>query len=198
MVQKLFFKQLELVIFESVYFPQEDSVLLAENVTFSRGNRVLDLGCGCGIQGLNAAILGASQIVCSDINPVALKNAKKNAVQNGFQKKFSFIESSFFSGFKKNEKFDCIIFNPPYVPSGKEKKWTETDGGKKGRETLDFFLEQCGAFLKKNGTVFFLQSSLNGVSLTEKKLEKLGLGFEIIAKQKLFFEELVVFKAWKK
>ncbi|MBU0636201.1 methyltransferase [Candidatus Micrarchaeota archaeon] len=197
MPQKVFFKQLELDVLESVYTPQEDSFLLAEHVRIPTKATVLDLGCGTGIQGLNAALQGASRVVCTDINPMALKNAKQNASKNGFEKNFVFQESDLFSGLPPDEQFDCIIFNPPYVSSEKNKKWIETDGGKKGREVLDRFLESFGTFLKENGMVFFVQSSVNGLVQTEKKLKQLGFLFEIIARKKLFFEELVVFKVEK-
>jgi release factor glutamine methyltransferase len=200
MTKKVFFKWLELEILPTVFEPQEDSFLLAENTRFLQGSRVLDLGCGCGIQGLAASVRGASEIVFSDLNPKALENAKKNAELNVKivppQTRFSFVQSDLFSAFS-GQSFDCIIFNPPYVPSDSEKKWIEVDGGKNGREVLDRFLAEFPSFLKTNGTVFFLQSSLNGITETEKKLQQLGFQSGIVARQKLFFEELVVVRARK-
>ncbi len=198
MNKKVFFKWLELDVFPSLYEPQEDSFLLAKILSVPQGSRVLDLGCGCGMQGLTAAMRGASEIVFADLNPKALQNAWHNAELNakalGQEKKFFFVESDLFSNLK-NQLFDCIVFNPPYVPSDSKKKWVETDGGHKGREVLDRFLAEFSNFLKPNGTVFFLQSSLNGISETESQLHKTNFQFEIIGKEKLFFEELLVFKA---
>lgn len=183
-----------------MYEPQEDSFLLAQNLSVPLGARVLDLGCGCGMQGLAAAMRGASEIVFADVNPKALENAKRNAELNqqaiGREKKFFFVQSDLFSNLK-NESFDCIVFNPPYVPSGSKKKWVETDGGHHGREVLDRFLKEFPAFLKPSGIVFFLQSSVNGISGTESTLKKMNFRFETVAKEKLFFEELIVFKAFR-
>ncbi len=181
-----------------MYEPQEDSFLLAKILSVPQGSRVLDLGCGCGMQGLAAAMRGASEIVFADLNPKALENARHNAELNtkavGAGTKFLFVQSDLFSNLK-NQLFDCIVFNPPYVPSDSKKKWVETDGGHKGREVLDRFLKGFPAFLKPNGTVFFLQSSVNGIAETESKLKKAGFQSEIVGKEKLFFEELLVFKA---
>lgn len=195
--KKVFFNGLELVVFSSVYEPLEDSFLLANALPELNRAVVLDLGCGCGLQGIAAALKGAQRVVCADQNPVALENARENAQKAGLAEKFSFVQSDLFSGFSGKEKFDCIVFNPPYVPSENELKWIETDGGEKGRQVLDRFLDAFSSFLAEKGVVFFLQSSQNGVRETERRLEKQGFRCAILVREKLFFEELVVFRVWR-
>ncbi len=95
---------------------------------------------------------------------------------------------------QKNEKFGLIIFNPPYVASGSKAKYADLDGRKKGRAVLDRFLRGMLPHLEKGGKCFFLQSSLNGESKTKKLLRELGLKAGIVARKRLFFEELLVFK----
>ena len=63
---------------------------------------------------------------------------------------------------------------------------------------LDRFLLQMSEFLSEGGMVFVLQSDLNGFKETEDLLKRLNFNFEIVAREKLFFEELVVFRAWKR
>lgn len=196
MITKFFFKNLELDIFDSVYEPLEDSILLANAVQTGPVDSALDLGCGCGIQGLNLVLQGASRVVCADTNRVCLQNAQHNFEKNSFAKNLELIESDLFDKIPASKPFDVIVFNPPYVAS-ETIAWSETDGGKNGREILDQFLQLFPAFLKSNGTVFFLQTDLNGIPKTEQKLKKQGFRFEIVARQKLFFEELVVFKTQK-
>lgn len=194
---KFFYKSIELVVFENVFEPREDSMLLADAISEgdARGKIVLDLGCGSGLQGLNALLLGAKKVFFADIDGNAVNNAKENAKLAGAGKRTAFKKSDLFSALR-GKKFGLIVFNPPYVDSGKEKKWLDTDGGKKGREVLDKFLARAKRHLEKGGKIFFVQSSLNGKQKTKKLLEKLGFAFEVAARKKLFFEELVVFKAW--
>ena len=47
------------------------------------GDRLLDIGCGTGIQSLVGAILGASDILAVDLDPEAIKSTKVNAKLNG-------------------------------------------------------------------------------------------------------------------
>ena len=196
-MQFFFLNGLKLAVFPRVYEPSDDSFLLAENAEIAKGCCVLDLGTGSGIQGINAAMKGAARIVCTDVNESALKNAEENAKKAGFSERFEFRQGSLFECIGKREKFDAIVFNPPYVPSG-EKRFVDLDGGRKGRETLDKFLEGFGEHLKKNGKCFFLQSSLNGKKETAKALKKNGFGARVVARKRLFFEELVVFRAEKR
>lgn len=191
-----FFKGAELKVFPTVYEPDEDSFLLAESVELEPDSAVLDLGCGSGIQGINAAMLGAKKVVCTDVNKKALENAKENVKALGFSKSFEFREGSLF-GCVADESFDLIVFNPPYVFSN-DKKFVELDGGKKGREVLDLFLQEFAGHLKKGGQCFFLQTSLNGEKETGKILKGQGLSFEVAARKRIFFEELLVFRFFLK
>lgn len=47
------------------------------------GDRVLDFGCGSGILALGAALLGAREVVATDIDPQALTATRDNARANG-------------------------------------------------------------------------------------------------------------------
>lgn len=185
----------EITLLKGSYYPAEDSILLSQAVKFEKGTTILDMGCGSGIQSINAVKHGAQKVLAVDISETALKNTLLNAKKFGMLEKISVQKSNLFELI--NEQFDAIIFNPPYVET-KEKKSPDIDGGKNGREVLDDFLEKFGSYLKKGGTCFFLQSTLNGLKKTEKILTRKKFGFKIVARKKLFFEELVVFRAWKK
>ncbi len=180
---------------KQVYFPAEDSILLSECIQVFPQAKVLDLGCGTGLIGLISAKQKA-EVLCSDINPVALKLTQKNAEKNKL--KIEIRKSNLFSKIK--EKFDLIYFNPPYLEKeGKKNDWLEKalNGGKKGRKIIDKFIPEIKKHLKENGKCFFLQSDLNGIKETENLMKKEGLEFKIIKRKKLFFEELVVFEAQK-
>ena len=172
---------LQLFIFDDVYEPAEDSYLLAKWVEkFSKGKKVLDVGTGCGIQAIVAAKSGAKEVVGIDKNPKAVENAKLNAKENNVD--CNFFVSDLFSDVK--EKFDLIVFNPPYLPTEKEEKLggeinLAFDGGESGRETIDRFLKQYKRFLNKGGFALLLESSLSGIK--GEILEEIEIGGEKLA-----------------
>src|SRR3989344_2269214 len=122
----------------SFYAPDEDSFLLAESVKDyidklkNKNIKVLDLGTGSGFQSKNIIGLGINKrnITASDINPNAIKQAKKLGVKT--------IKSNLFS--KINNKYDLVLFNPPYLPEDKYDKGIDTTGGKKGDEIVVMFI----------------------------------------------------------
>ncbi|MDO8428512.1 MAG: methyltransferase [Candidatus Diapherotrites archaeon] len=187
-----FFKDKQLPLLDSLYEPREDSYLLAKTVKIQKGETTLDMGCGSGIQTINVLLQGA-QATAADVNEVALKNTELCAYALGFKKNLKLIHSNLFEKISITEKFDTIVFNPPYVESH-SLAIPEIDGGKKGRQILDKFLKQVPNYLNPKGSCYFLQSNLNGVKETEKKLAQLNFSFQIIAKEKIWFEELQVWK----
>jgi ribosomal protein L11 methyltransferase len=51
------------------------------------GKRVLDVGCGSGILGIAAALLGAASVLGVDTDPIAVQATQANAALNGLQEK---------------------------------------------------------------------------------------------------------------
>lgn len=162
------------------------------------GPRILDVGTGCGIQALVCAQADAKNTVLGvDANPHAAENAKLNAEKNKIRNA-EFRESDLFSNVRG--RFDAIIFNPPYLPTSEEEKIKGKlnlafDGGKSGRETTDKFLAQFPKYLKKDGTLLMVESSLAGIEKTIGKLEKTGFEAKIVDEEKFFFERIAVIKA---
>ncbi len=179
----------------SIYYPSEDSYLLAENVSIQKDAECIDLGCGSGIQAMNMLLQGAAKVTAIDIDKECLEATVKNADSMGMKKKIITLQSDLFSEFSGTA--DAIVFNPPYVFT-EDIRYRELDGGKNGREVLDRFLEQFPKHLKHKGKCFFIQTSINGYPATNIKLENAGLKFSIKAKRGGFFEELAVYECTKK
>jgi len=175
-MQKAFYKEIELDVFEEIYEPREDSFLLADSLKNLQGKKVLEIGSGSGLQSIVAAKQGAI-VTAVDINSLAVKCTKHNAEKNNVQ--INCFQSDLFSHIK--EKFDIIIFNPPYLP-GKSSDIT-VDGGKNGMEVIDKFLEQAKDYLTDKGYVLLLISSLNNFDLGET-----------VALHHVFFEDIIVKK----
>lgn len=155
----------------------------------------IDMGCGSGIQTLNLLFAGAGKVIALDINEKALETIAKNCGLAGFHGKIDARISDLFSAC--NEKADLIVFNPPYLET-EAKKFPDLDGGKMGRELLDRFLTEMPAHLNKGGKCYFLQTDLNGYAATERKIESLGMELEVVARKRLFFEELTVYRCWRR
>lgn len=191
----LYYKGLKLKLHPQVYEPAEDTFLLAENLKVRKGDIALDIGTGTGIIALLMA-KKARFVLGVDINPIAVELARENAKINGI-KNVEFRMSDLFENVEG--KFDIITFNPPYLPGEAKELKEPIDlaliGGRKGREILDRFIHQIRDYLKPEGVVQIVQSSITGVDETIEKLTKMGFKAEITAKERYFFEEIVVITA---
>lgn len=182
-----------------VYEPAEDTFLLADNMDVREGDVVLDMGTGCGILAVLSA-LKASHVVAVDINPYAVKCARKNAKINGVLGKVDFICGSLFDPLRVGLRFTLILFNPPYLPSEERPEaWVEYSwaGGVDGRSVIDKFLTFLPSYLDRGGRLLMTQSSLSDTEKTIKLLEEKGFKVEIIGEIRLFFETIALIKAIK-
>ena len=99
-------------------------------VEFKEGDKVLDLGCGCGVVGICAAKqIGADKVVMCDISENAVLLSKQNAVANGVDGVI--IRQS--DGLKEISEngFTLILSNPPYHTDFAVAKGFIEDGFKK-------------------------------------------------------------------
>lgn len=58
---------------------------LDARVTAGSGDVVLDVGCGSGILGLAALLLGAARVVATDVDPDSIEVTRENATANGLE-----------------------------------------------------------------------------------------------------------------
>nr|WP_316615468.1 50S ribosomal protein L11 methyltransferase [uncultured Ruminococcus sp.] len=73
------------------------------------GERVLDVGCGSGILGIAAVMLGADSAFGVDIDEVAVRTANENAAVNHVQDKFTAIAGDLVD--KVDGKYDIVVAN---------------------------------------------------------------------------------------
>ena len=89
------------------------TLLMLSHCGLNDGDRVLDLGCGCGIVGIYAAKrVGAERVTMCDIQPEAVSVSRKNAEANGV----GGVEICLSDGLKDlpRKKYTLILTNPPY------------------------------------------------------------------------------------
>lgn len=173
-----------------IYEPAEDSYLLNETLkeflkNKDRNIRILDMGSGSGIQAKTCKDLGFKNILTVDIN----KEAVKHLEQLGFKS----IHSNLFSKINKENKFDLIMFNPPYLPEDKYDKEKDTTAGKKGYELIIKFLGKAKNYLENGGHVLLLFSSLSQPNIIKKHAIEMNYKLKLLKKQKLFFEEIYIY-----
>jgi release factor glutamine methyltransferase len=191
----LTYQRFRFEVFPGVYEPREDSFLLADRLEVRPGGRFLDLGTGCGIQGILAS-QRAGEVIAVDINPAAVACARHNLRLNEAPN-VRVLEGDLFEGVEG--VFDTIAFNPPYLPTEPgepedllSRAW---DGGRDGRRVVDRFLRKVDGHLLEEGMILLVQSSLNGPARTMGALEAKGFSVEVVGEISLFFERLSLLRA---
>jgi release factor glutamine methyltransferase len=111
----LSFMGLDLHISEDVFAPEGpeegDPFHKAVLVEVKPSDRVLDMGTGCGVSAILAAMT-SSQVVAVDINPRSVACAIANAERNGVGDRITFLQSDVFDAVEGD--YDLIIFDPPF------------------------------------------------------------------------------------
>jgi release factor glutamine methyltransferase len=148
---------------------------------------VLDMGTGSGHQALVAAQKkSVTSVLAVDINPKSVSTCKK--INNP---KITCKKSNLFSAVK--EKFDTIIFNPPYLPQEGKERILALEGGKQGHEIIEQFLDEVHQYMNINGRILLVFSTHSKPDLIYQILDRNLLDYERVAAQKHFFEELFVY-----
>ena len=75
------------------------------------GSRVLDMGCGCGVNAILAAREGA-RVLAVDVHEGAVIATRANAAANGVAGRVEARVSDVFSSVEG--EFDLVVFDPPY------------------------------------------------------------------------------------
>jgi HemK-related putative methylase len=175
----------------TIYEPAEDSYLIKKHIKDYAKNNVLEIGTGSAILAIEAA-KHADSVLAVDIQKKVIQHCKKT-IKN---KKIKWKQSNLFQNVSK-QQFDCIIFNPPYLPNDMRVKDIALDGGKKGYELTERFLNEANQYLKEDGTILLLFSSLTKKNIIEQIIEDNCLEYKQIDTQSISFETLYVYAITK-
>jgi len=171
---------------ESEPYPlSEDTFFLADYIKNEKGECALDIGTGSGYL---AALLekSFSLVVGTDLSFNVLKKQEyfttNNVCCNGAD--------------ALHNLFDLVICNMPYLNTD-EILDIRTDGGRDGLEAPMKIIGSAKSRIKSGGKFIYVTSSLSDFKklISYTKLE--GFNVNILAKKKLFFEELILVKAVK-
>lgn len=190
------YNELAIELHPEVYDPAEDSFLLLDTIHVDSQDTVLEIGSGCGVVALECARQGA-RVLCTDINPFAVQLTCYNLEKNRRLLKGSVEvrQGDLFSVLQRNETFDVIVFNPPYLPTSKKEKvggWFDaaTDGGTDGLHVTTRFVCGVKKHLSPQGHAYVIFSSLSPRSTLENLLKKARFTFEVVARHKCDGEEI--------
>lgn len=154
----------------SVLIPRpETELLVSEAIEFLKdlpSPRFLEIGVGSGC--ISVSILhnapNAVGVGC-DISEAALKTAAANAERHAVKGRLNLLLSDVFAAVA-DEKFDLIVSNPPYVPTGDiaglekdvrdfEPHGALTDGTADGLAVIRRLVAEAPIYLNKNGRLMF-------------------------------------------
>ena len=165
------------------YPPSEDTFFLADHIKDESGESALDIGTGSGYL---SSILekSFSLVIGTDLLFNVLRKqdylTRNSICCNGAD--------------VINHKFDLIICNMPYLNTD-EVSDIRTDGGRNGLEVPIKIIDSAKSRIKPGGKFIYVTSSLSDFKklISYTKLE--GFDVSVLAKKKLFFEELILVQA---
>ena len=111
------FEKFKIETNNKVFSPRMDVEIFVQAIQgiIRKDSKILELGTGTGAISIALAKNFKNiSILATDINKFSIKLAKKNSEINKVDKVINFKESNWFSNVKNN-KYDFIITNPPYL-----------------------------------------------------------------------------------
>ncbi len=158
------FMGLKFQVTRDVLIPRQDTETLVEEVMryLHDGMRILDMctGSGCILLSLLRYSNRCQGTGC-DLSGKALAIARQNAGALGLEA--DFIQSDLFE--KVTGKYEIIVSNPPYIPSGQIPGLMEEvrehdplaalDGGEDGLDFYRKIIKEAGEYLYPGGMLFF-------------------------------------------
>lgn len=146
-----------------VLIPRPETELLCEYaIDIIKQNNlksVLDIGTGSGAIAYTIACETKAKVYASDISEKALGIAR----ENGKDKDIKFILSDVYDNISNDIKFDMIISNPPYIPTGdyvedivkNNEPHLALYAGEKGLDIYDRIIKDAEKYLSGNGWILF-------------------------------------------
>ncbi|MFE9441839.1 HemK2/MTQ2 family protein methyltransferase [Streptomyces sp. NPDC006602] len=179
------------LVLPGVYAPQEDTALLAGALSeepLPPGADVLDVGTGSGALALEAARRG-TRVTAVDVSWRAVWTARLNAWLAGVPLR---IRRGNLFGPVRDQSFDLILTNPPYVPAplgvrlphGPARAW---DAGRDGRFVLDRICREAPALLRPGGVLLIVHSALSDPGRTLEHLRAAGLKASVTRRCRIGF-----------
>ncbi len=146
-------------------------------------SRVLEIGTGTGAIAAAAAQAGG-HLTATDINPYAIQCARTTMRLNNLQNRVSVLSGDLFEPVK-NQTFDVVLFNPPYLAS-KASSWiAQAWSAGPQCKLIARFLSGAHQVLVKGEQIQILFSSATVLTTILQMIRKEGYDIQVIAQGRL-------------
>ncbi len=173
-LNRCFFFNIEFKIYNDVFIPRSSTEYMVsfiiKFIKFNNIVNILDLGSGSGVISYCIAKNCINTfILCVDIDKICISLIKYN-IRKLKLYNIKYLRSNWFNKINKNNLFDLIICNPPYIWS-KDKCLNNKDlryesyislvSNKKGFEDINYIIKNSYFYLKNSGWLIIEHSFLN-------------------------------------
>ena len=167
-VGKKEFFSLEFEVTPAVMIPRPDSEFVVIEFLQQFKNRinpvVADVGTGSGNLAIAAAVQHpGARFYAIDVSADALKVAQRNAARHNVADRIEFLQGDLLCPLPESLQCDCIMSNPPYIPTAQIAQLpvgvreyeprVSLDGGPTGLEVVARLIDQAGGHLKPGGWI---------------------------------------------
>ena len=102
------------------------------------------------------------RLTLADVNPEAIEAIHETIKINNLQNKVTVYQSDCLDAISKNEKWDLVVSNPPWLPYGDDRPGKQKSRNlilhDPGNRVHKKFYQDINKFLNPNGSIFFLES----------------------------------------
>jgi HemK-related putative methylase len=189
-----------LLVLPEVFNPTvfRTSALLARTIADFAPHRVigpeqgsaLDMGTGSGMGAVFAARQGY-RVVGVDVNPEAVRCARINALLNRLEDRIEIREGDLFAPVH-GERFDLVLFNPPFFRGAPENR---LDAAWRGVDVLERFAAGLPVALSPEGCALIVLSTHGDAPCLVEALHACNLHTRPVAQREYSAETLTVYAA---
>ena len=181
------------IVHRNVFPPRSDTELLVSSMCIRKRSAVMDVGTGCGVLAIFAALRGASHVVAVDMNDDAVTNARINITAFGLD---SVVEAKVSDVFLTidTRRYDTIIANLP------GRNQTATNMVEAAQWDTEFGAHKklfSGAkkYLKPNGNIIMVKANYPELNDLIDLASKNGFVLEVLGCKKPSGEEFRTYYA---
>ena len=173
--------------------PTPYSLLLADHITGIPGQTVVDVGTGSGFLGIVARLQGAARVYVLETNaaaiPVAMENAERNGVQDGF---VHLPTGRTIIPLPPGEAVDLILCNPAQLPLPEaDRVHSPFYAGRDGRQMIEEVIRDTPGRLAPSGRLLMTHNSLADFPASVRLMESLELEPRVLAQRSLAFRPFI-------